>query len=100
MPVLAAIGGVLSIVLFVIQHRTSGPVVVPFTTDDWVRVQDTWELRIPKRRHGRKNPSSGTWRYAEDGWAETLAAPSADPDGNLTVRLKSGEPFDGQVRVS
>jgi hypothetical protein len=98
-PILAAVGGVISILVFLLQHRASGPVVIAFTRDDFVRVGDGWQLRVPKKHHGRKNPSASAWRYAEHGWAQVIASPAADSDGDLVMRLKSGDPFDGQIRV-
>ena len=99
-PLLAAVGGAVSIIALIAEHRAHNLVVIPFGPKDWERDGDGWKLLIPHKRHGRRNPVATSWREIDDEWGEIMAAPTADSDGNLTVRISdSPGPFSGQIRI-
>jgi hypothetical protein len=100
-PWFGVVGGVVAVAVLTYQHFLAGPVLVDFAADEWVPSGGKWIYEIPRARHGRRSPVATVGKWDETGrWTEVWLNPRVDTDSTAHLLLDSGEPFDGQVRIS
>jgi hypothetical protein len=97
-PLLGVAGGLLTAIAAVAAYRRSGSVVVAFCADDWRVEDDSWILRIPYSRHGRRNPTVAVFTQTSGGSLEEIGC-GIEVTSDDTVRVEFGSCMVAADRV-
>ncbi|HTB49799.1 MAG TPA: hypothetical protein VK701_02380, partial [Solirubrobacteraceae bacterium] len=103
-PLLGVAGGFLTAIAAVAQYRQGGSAVVPFGADDWRVEDDSWILRIPYSRHGRRKPTVAVFTQTSEGSLEEVGC-GIEVTNDDTVRVKFASCIPagdrvGEVRIT
>lgn len=95
-----AAGGLIAAVALVVEHRIlSTGTEIPFTQDNWEPVNGTgFELVLPRKKHGRRNPSAAVFQREPDGRLREVIGDVLTDGDTVILRIGVG-PFDGIVRI-
>lgn len=96
---LNVVGAACAAIAALLASWWNAPAVVRFTTADWVKVADGWDLLIPRSEHGRKEPHATIWELNADGGSDLVETGVSDTsDGALRLHIDGPGPIDGSVR--